>query len=91
MIGDRSRAIGVRYDVAEQCGQIEWLAAVLDEKRFLRDLLRQLAHEGRPAPTDEETIGRLRAVLDLLESSTVDVQSVAAVVRGTIRALGGTA
>jgi len=64
---------------------------VVEEKEHIVSVMRALAQEYRPAPPDAETLGRLRAVLDLLESSSVDVRSVAAVVRGTIRALGGAA
>ena len=36
-----------RYDVAEAAGKLEWLVAILDEKRFLLELLRELALERR--------------------------------------------
>ena len=92
LIVQRNRKLGVRYDVAESCGQLEWLASILDEKQFLAELLRELACEPTPAnASDAELVGRLRAALDLLHSDTVDVASVAAVIGGAIRALGGRA
>ena len=39
---ERNQEIGERYDVAESFGQLEWLAAILDEKQFLVELLRTI-------------------------------------------------
>ena len=91
LIVERNAKLTDGFNVADDFGQIEWCAEYLQQKAFLVELLRELAREQRPAPTDEETIGRLQAAVDLLEADAVDVHSVATVVRGTIRALGGRA
>ena len=82
--------LGDRYDLAERFGAVEWCAAILDEKKFLVVLLRELAREQRAADPDAaETIGRLRAALDLLHGDTVDLGSLEAIIGGAIRELGG--
>ena len=91
LIAERNETISDRYDVAEAVYAFEWLEAVLDEKRFLVALLRELVREQRPAvaTSDAEIVGRLHAALDLIHSNTVDVGSLEAIVAGAIRALGG--
>ena len=84
--------LGDRFDVAEQCGAIEWCADVLDSKRRIVLVLRELVREQRVVDPDAaETIGRLEAARDVLAADVVDVRAVDAILVGAIRALGGRA
>lgn len=88
LIVERNRLLTERVDQAFTFGALEWIAATVEEKEHLLAVLKELARE-RAVSSDAETVGRLYAALDLLDAETVDLASLAAVIRGTIRQLGG--
>jgi hypothetical protein len=88
LLVERNHCLTDRFGVADSCGQLEWLADVIEQKRVILLVLRALAREPSP-PAYAETIGRLRAARDLIAADIVDLTSVDAVLVGTIRALGG--
>lgn len=92
LLRDWSADLVDRGNFAADIGALEWIADAVASQERIRDVLRELVREQRAAdPDTAETIGRLRAAVDLLHEPVVDVPAVVAVINSTIRALGGRA
>jgi hypothetical protein len=88
-IVERSAQLTDRFDQAGSIGALEWCAAALQEKEFLRDLLVELVRQTRPptplVSTEVEITGQIRAVLDLLDRRSPDWGSIATILLGVLR------
>jgi hypothetical protein len=91
LITQRNALLSDRFDQAATFGGLEWCAATVQEKAFLRDLLVELARETRPpAPlvsTEVDIAGRLRAALDLLDTRSPDWSSIATLLLVCLQAI----